>query len=163
MDTVNSSSIVCNFMWTKGPSVHVPLVSVFSQGDGDLGRATAVKHRIDTTNHRPFRQVLRRQPNVYLDAIDAHVDEMMQRGLIDSSHSEWASNVVMVKKGDGSLRFSVDYRQLNERTRKDSYPLPRIDVCLDALAGLRSFSRLTCARTTISWRWSPATQIRPPL
>ena len=46
----------------------------------------------------------------------------------------------MVKKGDGSLRFCVDYRQLNERTRKDSHPLPRIDVCLDALAGDAWFS-----------------------
>ena len=51
--------------------------AVFFQGDGDLGRATDVKHRIDTQNHRPFRKVLRRQPNVYLDVIDAEVDEMM--------------------------------------------------------------------------------------
>ena len=40
---------------------------------------------------------------------------MMQRGLIELAHSEWASNVVMVKKGDGSLRFCVDYRQLSKR------------------------------------------------
>ena len=64
---------------------------------------------------------------------------MMQSGLIDPAHSEWASDVVMVKKEDGSLRFCVDYRQLNERTRKDLYPLPRIDVCLDALAGAAWF------------------------
>ena len=38
------------------------------------------------------------------------------------------------------MTFCVDYRQLNERTVKDSYPLPRIDVCLDALAGARRFS-----------------------
>ena len=48
--------------------------------------------------------------------------------------------MVMVKKGDGSLRFCVDNRQMNERTRKDSDPLPRIDVCLDALAGAACFS-----------------------
>ena len=46
----------------------------------------------------------------------------------------------MVRKGDGTLRFCVEYRQLNERTRKDSYPLPRIDVCLDALAWAEWFS-----------------------
>ena len=44
------------------------------------------------------------------------------------------------KKSDGSLRFCVDYRQLNERTVKDSYPLPRIDVCQEALAGATWFS-----------------------
>jgi hypothetical protein len=46
----------------------------------------------------------------------------------------------MVKKKDGSLRFCVDYRQLNEKTVKDSYPLPRIDDCLDTLGGSVWFS-----------------------
>ena len=46
----------------------------------------------------------------------------------------------MVRKSDGSLRFCVDNRQLNEGTVKDSYPLPRIDVCLEALAGATWFS-----------------------
>ena len=50
--------------------------------------------------------------------------------------------MVMVRKSDGSLRFCVDYRQLNERTVKDSYPLPRIDACLDALAEATWFSTL---------------------
>ena len=46
----------------------------------------------------------------------------------------------MVRKVDGSLRFCVDYRQLNERTIKDSYSLPRKDVCLDTLGGSTWFS-----------------------
>ena len=46
----------------------------------------------------------------------------------------------MVRKSDGTLRFCVDYRQLNERTVRDAYPLPRIDVCLDALADASWFS-----------------------
>ena len=46
----------------------------------------------------------------------------------------------MVRKSDGSLWFCVDYRQLNERTVKDSYPLPRKDICLEALAGAMWFS-----------------------
>ena len=65
---------------------------------------------------------------------------MMAHVLVEPACSEWASNVVMVRKRDGTLRFCVDYWQLNGRTRKDSYPLPRIDVCLDALAGAEWFS-----------------------
>ena len=44
------------------------------------------------------------------------------------------------KEKDGSLRFCIDYRHLNETSRKDSYPLSRIDSCLDAMAGAKWFS-----------------------
>ena len=74
---------------------------------------------------------------------------MMAYRLVEPACSEWASNVVMVRKGDGTLRFGVDYRQLNERNRKDLYPLQRIDVRLDALAGPNGFLPSTYGRDTI--------------
>jgi len=67
---------------------------------------------------------------------------MLEYGIIEPAASPWASNVVLVKKKDGSLRFCVDYRQLNSITIKDSYPLPLIDNCLNALAGSSWFSTL---------------------
>ena len=67
------------------------------------------------------------------------LEEWESQSKITPSQSEWASNIVIVKKKDGSLRFCVDYRQLNERTVKDSYPLPRIDDCLDCLGGANWF------------------------
>ena len=51
-------------------------------------------------------------------------------------------NLVIVKKKDGSLQFCVDYGQLNERTIKDTYPLPLVDDCLDTLAGANWFSSM---------------------
>ena len=51
-----------------------------------------------------------------------------------------------MKKKDGSLRFCVDYRQLNERTVKDSYHLPRIDDCPDYLSGATWFTTMGLRR-----------------
>ena len=54
----------------------------------------------------------------------------------------WSAPVVMVPKKGGKLRFCVDYRGLKAVTRKDSYPLPRVDECLDMVRGSDWFSSL---------------------
>ena len=113
---------------------------VFSKDEYDLGDANLVKHTIDTGQNRPIKQQLRRQPVHLLDKIDEQVTQMLKAGVVEPTSSPWASNVVVVKKKDGSLRFCIDYRRLNDITRKDVYPLPRIDACLDAMAGAQYFS-----------------------
>ena len=70
------------------------------------------------------------------------VEEMAAQGIVERSDSPWSSPVVLVKKKDGTQRFCVDYRALNNVTVKDSYPLPRIDDTLDALAGVQWLSTL---------------------
>ena len=112
----------------------------FSHGVNDLGRTDVVSHSIDTGQGPPFRQPLRRYPPAHLDAIRQHVSDMLDQGVIERARSPWASNVVLVKKKDGSLRCCIDYRQLNNQTRKDAYPLPRTDMCLDAMHGASWFS-----------------------
>ena len=67
---------------------------------------------------------------------------MKAHGIIEPAASPWASNVVLVRKKDNSLRFCIDYRQLNSVTVQDSYPIPLIDNCLNALQGSSWFSTL---------------------
>ena len=69
---------------------------------------------------------------------------MLKAGVIEPATSEWASPVVLITKKDGSIRFCVDYRKLNALTVKDSYPLPRMDECLDSLGDATIFSTLDC-------------------
>jgi len=101
-----------------------------------------VQHRIDTGNTPPFRQPLRRFPPAHVQAISDHVDNMLQPGIIEPVCSSYASNVVLVRKKDQSYRCCIDYMQLNLSTRKDAYPSPRIDVCLDAMASSKWLSTI---------------------
>lgn len=73
---------------------------------------------------------------------EEEITRMKEEGIIEASVSPWSSNIVLVKKKDGSLRFCVDFRQLNDITIKDSHPLPRIDDTLDAISGSKYFSTL---------------------
>jgi len=113
---------------------------VFSQSDTDLGCTNIVSHAIDNGDARPIRQRLRRFPPAHMEAISEQVDDLLRQEVIESAASLWASNLVLVRKKDGSYRCCVDYRQLNSVTRKDAYPLPRIDSCLDAMASAQWFS-----------------------
>ena len=74
--------------------------------------------------------------------INEEIQKMLENRLIQESNSPWTSPVVLVTKKNGKKRFCVDYRKLNMITKKDSYPLPRIDEMLDSLAGAQYFSTL---------------------
>ena len=67
---------------------------------------------------------------------------MLELGVIEPANGPWSSPMVLIKKKDGSVRFCVDYRRLNDVTVKDVYPLPRIDDVLDRLGGAKFFTTL---------------------
>lgn len=116
--------------------------STFDCQHAPLGRTSTVRHEIDTGTHAPLRQRPYRVSPAERHVIENQVSEMLERGVVQPSNSPWASPVVLVKKKDGSIRFCVDYRRLNKITRKDVYPLPRIDDALDCLQGAEYFSSL---------------------
>ena len=118
---------------------------VFATHDLDLGRMEVVKHRIDTKDAPPFREKMRRTPVGFEHEERAHLQKMLDAGVIQPSDSDWASAPVLVRKKDGSVRYCIDFRRLNSLTVRDAFPLPLIDECLDTLAGTEFFSTLDMA------------------
>ncbi|XP_056003459.1 uncharacterized protein LOC130046578 [Ostrea edulis] len=115
---------------------------VFATGEFDFGNFTALEHEIDTGEARPVKERMRRTPLFFVDEEEAHLKKMLDAGVIQPSVSEWASAPVLIRKKDGQVRWCLDYRKLNDVTRKDVFPLPLIDECLDTLTGNVWFSKL---------------------
>lgn len=118
---------------------------LFATKEEPFGHTTLVQHEIDTGDHKPIKQSPRRLPMHMRDEVDAEVQRMAEAGVIEESSSPWSSPIVLVRKKDQTLRFCLDYRKLNAITRRDSYPLPRIDDSLDALGNAQWFSTLDLA------------------
>ena len=115
---------------------------IFSISQEELGHTGRVQHEIYTGNSSPIRQHARRIPSGQREEARKLVQEMLKRDIIQPSSSPWSSPIVLVRKKDGSLRFCVDYRKVNAVTKKDAYPLPRVDETLDTLSGSQWFSTL---------------------
>uniref|UniRef100_A0A1B0GHP0 RNA-directed DNA polymerase n=2 Tax=Lutzomyia longipalpis TaxID=7200 RepID=A0A1B0GHP0_LUTLO len=114
----------------------------FSVAPEDLGRTNAAVHHIDVGEHTPIKQPPRRVPMAKQREATELIAKMERQGVIEKSTSPWCSPVVLVRKKDGTLRFCVDYRRLNEITKKDAHPLPRIDTTLESLSGATWFHTL---------------------
>ena len=79
------------------------------------------------------------------EIIDQEIDKMLKDDIIEPSDSPWSSPVLLCLKKDQTWRFCIDYRALNQLTRKDAYPLPRIDTSLDSLGGNKWFNTVDMA------------------
>lgn len=119
--------------------------STLFEYDTNPGRTNLVQHTIDTGSNKPIHQPARRLPVHYEERLNDTLKQMLNMHVIKPSHSPWSSPIVLVNKKDGSLRVCVDYRKLNSITKRDSFPLPRIDTTLDALYGASWFSTLDLA------------------
>jgi len=110
--------------------------NVFSLSEYDIGCTSVIPHCIDTSDRSPHFEQLWRHPMTQLPVIDEHVQHMLEHDVIEPAASPWCSNVVMVRKQDGTMRLCVDYWKLNCLTVKDKFPLPKTDT------KLRHFERL---------------------
>jgi hypothetical protein len=114
----------------------------FALEPGELGCTSIIEHEINLDNEVPFKERYRKLAAPMVQEVRQALQDMLASGAIVPSDSPWSNAVVMVRKKDGSLRFCIDFRRLNARTKKDGYPLPRINEALEALFGDAFFSGL---------------------
>ncbi|XP_071914038.1 uncharacterized protein [Coffea arabica] len=101
------------------------------------------EHQIDLKEGaKPFQVRPYRCPYIQKTEIERLVKEMLELGIIQPSSSPFASPVLLVKKKDGTWRFCVDYRQLNELTIKNKFPMPLIEELIDELHGAKFFTKI---------------------
>jgi hypothetical protein len=88
-------------------------------------------------SRRPYRM-----PPNELAKLKKQLQDLLTKGLIRPSSSEWGCPTLFMKKKDNSLHMCVDYRPLNAVTIKNKYPLPRIDILFDQLFKAKVFSKI---------------------
>ena len=119
--------------------------NVFASNPRKPNLVNHAQHVIDTGNSQPVYIKPRRIPPAWNDEVNTQVKEMLDNEVIRPSNSPWNSPILMVKKRDNSTRFVCDFRGLNDITKKDTYPLPRIDDVIDKMGGVKYWTKVDAA------------------
>ncbi len=113
--------------------------------DGSYGHTHLVQHRIITEDVPPIKCRYRPINPGLEPALRQQLDDWLCHDVIELADSPWSSNLVTVKKKGGKIRWCVDWRRLNEVTKKDSWPMPTVQDTIASLAGSNIFSGVDMA------------------
>ena len=105
------------------------------------GKTTVAVHDIDVGNAPPIKQHPYRVNPVKLRLMRNEVEYMLKNGIIEPSKSQWSSPCVLVPKSDGTFRFCTDFRKINGISKTDTYPIPRVDDCIDRIGHAKYVSK----------------------
>ena len=105
------------------------------------GSTTVAEHFIPTTG-APVKVPPRRIPANYCLNVEKQIQTMLKEGIIEECSSPWLARALFVCKKTGDIRICIDYRELNKRTVKGAYPLPRPDEVQGHLVESVIFSTL---------------------
>ena len=112
---------------------------VFAWKQADMGGIdpTVITHRLNTSpSFKPVKQKRRSFAEERKKSINEEVDKLLQAGAIrEVEYPEWLANIVLVKKANSKWRLCIDFANINKACPKDSFPLPRIDLIVDATTG----------------------------
>ena len=115
---------------------------IFSLEPYKLGCTHLTEHVITVIDNAQFKEWFRQIPLLLIEEVHTHLWEMLDSGTVCPSQSVWCNVVVLVRKKDGGLCFCIDFCHLNACTKKDSYPLLRIQEALKSLVSAGHFSCL---------------------
>ncbi|KAL7292652.1 hypothetical protein TKK_0013778 [Trichogramma kaykai] len=104
--------------------------------------AKITPHTIDVQGHPPIRQHPRRIAQKLLKAAHEEVDRLIREDIIEESDSPWCNCPVIVPKSNGKIRFCIDFRKINQITKKDAYPMHHMDSILDNLRNAVYLSKI---------------------
>ena len=110
------------------------------------GRTSLIEHDIKLTTTEPFRIKGYPIPFHSQKVVDEEIQKMLDLDVIEPCDGPFASPIVLIRKKDGSVRFCVDMRQLNQRTVFDAEPMPNIEQIFAQLSGCRYFSKLDLSK-----------------
>ena len=113
---------------------------LFSLEPHEIGCTDITEHDIELLDHEPFKEIFCRIAPPLMEEVRQHIQEMLDGGAIRPSLSPWCNAVVLVRKKDGSICFYIDFRCLNAKMKKDSYPLPQMQETMESMVGARYFS-----------------------
>ena len=115
---------------------------IFSLDKNEIGCTDTAEHIIELMDDEPFKEQFRRIAPPLLKEVWENLQDMLDGGAIRPFKSPWCNAIVLVRKKDGTLRFCIDFRKLNSRTKKDSFPLPRMQETMESMVGARFFSSM---------------------
>ena len=103
-------------------------------------KTNLIEHDVDVGDSAPIKQHPYRVSPMKKELLDKEVQYMLKNDIIEESQSNWSSPCILVPKHDYGFRFCTDFRKVNDKTKSDSFPIPRITDCIDQIGNAKFVS-----------------------
>ena len=119
--------------------------AIFVKDGEELSCTPTIRHKVNTVDDETIQQRYHRIPPHQWAAVRQHLEELVNKGVIKESQSNYSPPIVIVPKKTGEICKCIDYRKLNTKVKADLFPLPWIEEVLEVLGGAKLFTTLDLA------------------